>query len=230
MSSEHEDSPGGIRAGASGSILADAFSERLAVELGRDARLARRARDMSRADVARELGVTTEFYARIERGQALPGVTRLARLVDMFDLVLDAIIERAAGRPLARVEPPSDPLPVRRVLRRLRRATPSARALVIELHETGVHGAPGGLVRGDPPVDLLVRDGLTVGIGGGSNSGRSRLETHAADACVDGFYQGRAWATIQYPPGHFPSRENLSGTGAAKPITCTYPAAQGTLP
>lgn len=128
MSSEHEDS-----AGASGPVFTDAFSERLAVELGRDARLARRARDMSRAEVAGELGVTTEFYARIERGQALPSVTRLARLVDTLDLALDAIIERAAGREWHGPTPPSDPLPLRRVLRRLRRATPSARALVTEL-------------------------------------------------------------------------------------------------
>jgi transcriptional regulator with XRE-family HTH domain len=130
MSSEHDDD-----SNASGPGFADAFSERLAAGLGRRARLARRARSMTQADVADRLGVTTEFYARIERGNALPSVTTLARLVDTLDLELDAIIARAAGGELPRAEPPCDPLPLRRVLRRLRRATPSARALVIELLE-----------------------------------------------------------------------------------------------
>ena len=128
MSSAHEDSPG-----ASESPFADAFSERLAAGIGRRARLTRRARRMTRADVAERLGVTAEFYARIERGHALPSVTTLARLAGALDLELDAIIERAAGGELPGVEPPRDPLPIRRVLRRLRRARPSARRLVIEL-------------------------------------------------------------------------------------------------
>ncbi|HWN66494.1 MAG TPA: helix-turn-helix transcriptional regulator [Haliangium sp.] len=128
MSSVHDDSDG-----VPAAPFADAFSERLAAGIGRRARLARRARRMPRADVAARLGVTTEFYARIERGQALPSVTTLARLVGALDLELDAIIERAAGGELPGVEPPRDPLPVRRVLRRLRRARPSTHRLVIEL-------------------------------------------------------------------------------------------------
>jgi transcriptional regulator with XRE-family HTH domain len=128
MSSVHEDS-----ADAPASPFADAFSERLAAGIGRRARLARRARGMTRADVAEWLGVTTEFYARIERGNALPSVTTLARLVGALDLELDEIIARAAGGELPGVEPPRDPLPVRRVMRRLRRARPSARRLVIEI-------------------------------------------------------------------------------------------------
>lgn len=130
MSSAHEDSPG-----ASASPFPDAFSERLAAGIGRRARLARRTRGMTQADVAERLGVTTEFYARIERGHGLPSVTTLARLVPMLDLELDPIIARAAGGELAGPAAPSDPLPVRRVIRRLRRATPSARALVAELLE-----------------------------------------------------------------------------------------------
>jgi transcriptional regulator with XRE-family HTH domain len=128
MSSEHDDS-----AGAAGLGFADAFSERLAAGIGRRARLARRARHMTQADVANRLGITTGFYARVERGHALPSITTLARLVDTLDLDLDAIIERAAAGELPSPAVPSDPLPVRRVLRRLRRASRSARALVSEL-------------------------------------------------------------------------------------------------
>lgn len=130
MDRQHDEGPG---LSGSGPAFPDAFSERLAAGIGHRARRARRARRMTRADVAARLGVTTEYYARIERGHALPGVTTFARLAGTLDLHLDAIIERAAGGELPGSAPPSDPLPVRRVLRRLRRASPSARALVMEL-------------------------------------------------------------------------------------------------
>jgi transcriptional regulator with XRE-family HTH domain len=130
MNRLHDEDPG---ISGSGPAFPDTFSERLAAGIGRGARLARRARRMTQADVAARMGVTVEYYARIERGRALPGVTTLARLVGALDLLLDAIIERAAGGELAAPTLPSDPLPVRRLVRRLRRASPSALALVTEL-------------------------------------------------------------------------------------------------
>ena len=130
MDTLHDEDPG---ISGSGSAFPDAFNERLAAGIGQRARLARRARRMNQADVAARMGVTAEYYGRIERGHALPGVTTLARLAGTLDLHLDAIIERAAGGELPGPARPSEPLPVRRVLRRLRRATPSARALVMEL-------------------------------------------------------------------------------------------------
>jgi transcriptional regulator with XRE-family HTH domain len=132
MNQLHDEDPG---VSGSGPVFPDAFSERLAAGIGRRARLARRARRMTQADVAARMGVTTEYYARLERGHALPGVTTLARMVGTLDLHLDAIIERAAGGELPGPARPSDPLPVRRLVRRLRRASPSARALVMELLE-----------------------------------------------------------------------------------------------
>lgn len=111
----------------------DAFAARLAAELGRASRQERRARRMTQSDAATRMGITPEFYGRIERGHALPSVTTLARWIDVLDLDLDAIIARAAGDAQPRVEVSSEPLPLRRVLRRLRRATPSTRELVSRL-------------------------------------------------------------------------------------------------
>ena len=132
MDGQDDENPG---VSGSGPAFPDAFSERLAAGIGRHARLARRAQRMTQADVAAGLGVTAEFYARIERGHALPSVTTLARLAGTLDLDLDAIIERTAAGELPGAARASDPLPVRRVLRRLRRARPSTRALVMELLE-----------------------------------------------------------------------------------------------
>lgn len=111
----------------------DAFDARLAAALGHAAGQARRMRRMTQADAAGRMGITPEFYGRIERGHALPSVTTLARWVEVLDLDLDAIIAQAAGDALPRSEAPHDPLPLRRVFRRLQRATPAAREIVARL-------------------------------------------------------------------------------------------------
>lgn len=110
----------------------DAFRARLAAALGRAARQARRARRMTQSDAAARIGITPEFYGRIERGHALPSVATLARCTDVLDLDLDAIIARADDA-LPRVEIASEPPPLRRALRLLRRATPAAREFVSRL-------------------------------------------------------------------------------------------------
>lgn len=111
----------------------DAFDARLAAALGRAARHARRVRRMTQSDAATRVGITPEFYGRIERGHALPSVTTLARCVAVLDLDLDAIIAQAAGDAPPRVEVSSEPPPLRRLLRRLRRAKPLTRELVSRL-------------------------------------------------------------------------------------------------
>jgi transcriptional regulator with XRE-family HTH domain len=111
----------------------DAFDARLAAALGHAARQARRMQRMTQADAAGRMGITPEFYGRIERGHALPSVTTLARWVAVLDLDLDAIIGQTAGDAQPRSKAPQDPLPLRRALRRLRRATPAAREIVARL-------------------------------------------------------------------------------------------------
>jgi transcriptional regulator with XRE-family HTH domain len=110
-----------------------AFDARLAAALGHAARQERRARRMTQADAAGRMGITPEFYGRIERGHALPSVTTLARWVEVLEFDLDAIIAQAAGDAPPRRDVPHDSLPLRRALRRLRRATPAAREIVSQI-------------------------------------------------------------------------------------------------
>ncbi len=86
---------------------------------------------MTQADAASRMGITPEFYGRIERGHALPSVPTLARWVEVLDL--DAIISLAAGDALPQGATPYDPSPLRRALRLMRRATPAAREIVARL-------------------------------------------------------------------------------------------------
>jgi transcriptional regulator with XRE-family HTH domain len=85
--------------------------------------------------------VSAEFYARIERGNALPSVPTLAKICSALGVSADTLLGR--GEP-TRAEPsrtkevavrwtpppPSDGPEIRRVLRRLRRASPATLRLV----------------------------------------------------------------------------------------------------
>ncbi|WP_225413292.1 helix-turn-helix transcriptional regulator [Stigmatella hybrida] len=54
--------------------------QRLAVTLGKAARLARREAGLTQQDVAEGVGIVPEVYGRIERGVSLPSISTLFRL------------------------------------------------------------------------------------------------------------------------------------------------------
>jgi transcriptional regulator with XRE-family HTH domain len=78
----------------------EAFNQdrELAQKIGSVARAVRKARGLTQEDAAERLGVTAEFYARIERGYSLPSMTSLARMVAALDVSADVLIGK---RPLA---------------------------------------------------------------------------------------------------------------------------------
>ena len=98
--------------------------------IGRAARKARRARKLTQEDVADRVGVSTQFYGRIERGYALPSVTTLRRMLDVLDLRADELLGVTGTEPAsdddaatqARMEAENPHL--RRLMRYLRRASP----------------------------------------------------------------------------------------------------------
>ena len=77
----------------------------LAQTIGNVARAARKARGLTQEDAAERLGLTTEFYARIERGYSLPSTASLAQMVTALDVSADVLIGKrpltaaALGRP-----------------------------------------------------------------------------------------------------------------------------------
>lgn len=68
------------------------MSSALMKSIGRAARVARRARKLTQEDVADRVGVSTQFYGRIERGYALPSVTTLRRMLEVLDLSADELL------------------------------------------------------------------------------------------------------------------------------------------
>lgn len=105
----------------------------LARAVGQAARTARNALSLTQEDTAERIGVSTEFYARIERGRALPSVPTLVRMSAALGVSVDQLVgrsrvtgaaeQRAAWRPVDGPE-------LRKVIRRLRRAKPRTVALI----------------------------------------------------------------------------------------------------
>lgn len=122
------------------SILANqlvrAVEKKLAESIGAASRQARVALKLTQEDAAELIGVSAEFYARIERGNALPSVPTMARICTSLGVSADVLLGRAEPArtreaPVRWTAPENPEAPeVRRVLRRLRRATPATLRLV----------------------------------------------------------------------------------------------------
>jgi transcriptional regulator with XRE-family HTH domain len=95
------------------------MDKELAVVMGNAARAARQARQLTQDQVARLLGVSVEFYSRLERGRAHPSIDTFLRMLDVLGVSADALLGLEAGRAPAPVPvalSPSDPPVVRRLL------------------------------------------------------------------------------------------------------------------
>lgn len=115
------------------------MDKELAKSIGAAAREARKALELTQEDAAERIGVSAEFYARIERGNALPSVPTFARISAALGVSADALLGLRAGavkdsQPAwAAASPPSDSPEIRRLVRRLRKATPATLRLVTML-------------------------------------------------------------------------------------------------
>ncbi len=128
------------------------MSSALMRSIGRAARQARRARKLTQEDVADRVGVSTQFYGRIERGNALPSVTTLRRMLEVLDMSADVLLgvslseAASSDDAITQAQYEADNPPLRRLMRYLRRASPVTLQVVavlldeIEKAEAILHG------------------------------------------------------------------------------------------
>lgn len=115
------------------------MDKKLAESIGTSARDARVDLELTQEDAAELIGVSAEFYARIERGNALPSVPTLARICSSLGVSADVLLGRVVRGAEAAVgikwqsQPPSEAPEVRRLVRRLRQASPATLRLVTML-------------------------------------------------------------------------------------------------
>lgn len=104
----------------------------LAQSIGNAARAARISLQLTQEDAAERIGVSVEFYSRIERGAALPSLATFVRMSYVLNVSSDVMIgRRSADADDGELRVASSLLPtqheerpeVRRVLRRLRTAS-----------------------------------------------------------------------------------------------------------
>lgn len=115
------------------------MDKELAKSIGSASREARKSLELTQEDAAERIGVSAEFYARIERGNALPSVQTFARISAALGVSADTLLglhtrDRSDAQPMwASASPPSDSPEIRRLVRRLRKATPATLRLVTML-------------------------------------------------------------------------------------------------
>lgn len=70
------------------------MDKQLAKSIGAAARRARKALELTQEDAAERIGVSVEFYARIERGNSLPSVPTFVRIANSLGVSADTLIGR----------------------------------------------------------------------------------------------------------------------------------------
>jgi transcriptional regulator with XRE-family HTH domain len=114
----------------------------LAKIIGQAARTARKALSLTQEDAAERIGISLEFYARIERGRTYPSVPTLARMADALDASADVLLGTGSRVSFARDRSrgsswsertgrtDSSTPELRRIVRRLSRAEPRTLRLI----------------------------------------------------------------------------------------------------
>jgi transcriptional regulator with XRE-family HTH domain len=116
------------------------MASELATQIGEHARRARLALQLTQEDVAERVGVSLEFYSRLERGGTLPSVPTLHRLVAALDVSADVLLGRAVlEAPPLRIEDSGSADDVRRrLLRRILRRLEDADEPTLDLVNQGL--------------------------------------------------------------------------------------------
>ena len=115
------------------------MDKKLAELIGASAREARLNLELTQEDAAEFIGVSAEFYARIERGNALPSVPTLARICSSLGVSADVLLGRVGGSEGEEADTkwqsqtPTEAPEVRRLIRRLRQASPATLRLITML-------------------------------------------------------------------------------------------------
>lgn len=106
----------------------------LSTILGAAVRAARQRQALTQADVAERVGLATEVYGRLERGNMLPSVRTLLRICTVLHVSADEALGLAnLDRPVTVAETPrepKEPREVRRLVRTLRLLDPAQLRLI----------------------------------------------------------------------------------------------------
>ncbi len=106
------------------------MDEKLAKIIGTATRAARQARGLTQDDAAEAVGISSEFYSRVERGKTLPSVPTLVAIASALDVSADLLLGLDDAQPRKQKVAPVENRNARLVMRRLRGARASTIRLV----------------------------------------------------------------------------------------------------
>ncbi len=106
------------------------MDDELAKQIGKAARAARTALELSQADVAERAEISTEFYGRIERGVTMPSVETLVELATVLEVGADQLLGLDQPRKKKQRAVATQPQEERVLLRRVKGAPRSTLLLL----------------------------------------------------------------------------------------------------
>lgn len=106
--------------------------QELARTIGKQLAKARSALGLTQEEAAERIGITVEYYARMERGQAMPSLHTFAQITIALEVSSESLLGLGEITPRAIEAPPAwfsvpqteDSKQLRRLFRRLRRVPP----------------------------------------------------------------------------------------------------------
>lgn len=109
-------------------------TQELARTIGKQIAKARRALGITQEEAAERIGITVEYYARLERGQSLPSLLTFAQMSVALEVSAESLMSLGdiASRPIA-TQPPWYSAPPTEESKQLRRLFRRLRALPPEL-------------------------------------------------------------------------------------------------
>ena len=120
-----------------GAPVSPEVRDELSATIGAAARQAREAMELTQEDVSDLLGLSSEFYARIERGHGLPSIQTLHKMAVTLHVDADVLLGVKPPEENERQHLPThvanielEKPDLRRVVRRLRRANPKTLRVV----------------------------------------------------------------------------------------------------
>lgn len=112
-------------------------AQELAQTIGAHVRRVRESLGITQDEASERIGITVEYYARIERGKSLPSLLTFSQIAVALDVSADFLIGRsnaadraAAAPPIWFAQPDGESKQLRRLYRRLRRVPPEVVAAV----------------------------------------------------------------------------------------------------
>ena len=110
-------------------------TEQLRATLSQRIKSARKVLGITQAVTAKRIGISAEFFARVERGHAMPGLTTLVKIANELGVTVDFLFgadsaEKKAPPPMQQAAPAETPPKMAYIIRQARQSVDLRRFII----------------------------------------------------------------------------------------------------